>query len=235
MKPLVIFGVGVVADVAYHHFKRDGEFDIQAFTIDSAWLKDKPESEALFHGIPVIPFERVEQSYDPATFSMFVAMGYKGLNTVRAQKCREAKAKGYTLASYISPNAFTGPWLKTGENCLILDGVGIQPGAVIGNNVSIWNNSLIGHHATVEDDCWLAAGVTLGGLMTLGAGSFVGLSATLGGDIKIGASCFIGAAAVVLNSAEAKSVFIQPNTEKFRLNSDEFLRITRMSAIGYEK
>lgn len=235
MKPLVIFGLGVVADVAYHHFKRDGKFDIQAFTVDASWLKDKPENERFFHGVRVVPFETVEKGYDPATFSMFVAMGYHGLNTVRAQKCLEAKAKGYTLVSYISPRANTGPWLKTGENCMILDGVGLQPGAVIGNNVSIWNNSLIGHHTTVEDDCWLAAGATLGGLMTLGAGSFVGLNATLGGDIKIGSSCFIGGGAVVLKSAEAKSVFIQPNTEKLRLNSDQFLRITRMRAIGQRK
>jgi sugar O-acyltransferase (sialic acid O-acetyltransferase NeuD family) len=235
MKPLVIFGLGVVADVAYQHFKRDGEFDIQAFTVDEAWLKDKSISERFFHGIPVVPFEIVEQAYDPASFGMFIAMGYHSLNTIRARKCKEAKAKGYTLASYISPRAHIGPWLKIGENCLILDGVGVQPGALIGNNVSIWNNSLIGHHAIVEDDCWLAAGATLGGLMKLGAGSFVGLNATLGGDIKIGASSFIGGGTVVLKSAEAKSVFIQPTTEKFRLNSEEFLRITRMSSIGSRK
>jgi serine acetyltransferase len=71
--------------------------------------------------------------------------------------------------------------------------------------------------------------------MKLGAGSFVGLNATLGGDIKIGASSFIGGGTVVLKSAEAKSVFIQPTTEKFRLNSEEFLRITRMSSIGSRK
>ena len=235
MKPLVIFGVGVVADVDYHHFQRDGEFDVIAFTLDSAWLEKKPEGKRFFHGIPVIPFETAEHTCNPTRVSMFVAMGYHGLNTIRAQKCREAKVKGYTLTSYISPRAHVGPWLKTGENCLILDGVGVQPGVEIGNNVSIWNNSLIGHHSKVEDDCWLAAGATLGGLMTLGAGSFVGLNATLGGDIKIGASSFIGAGAVVLKDAEPKSVFIHPNTEKFRLNSDEFLRITTLRSIGTRK
>jgi sugar O-acyltransferase (sialic acid O-acetyltransferase NeuD family) len=232
MKPLVIFGLGVVADVVYHHFKRDGEYDIKAFTVDSAWLDSTPGEKQVYQDLPVVPFETVQDSFDPATVSMFVAIGYHGLNTIRAQKCREAKAKGFTLVSYISPKANIGPWLKIGYNCLILDGVGVQPGVEIGNNVSIWNNSLIGHHSKVEDDCWLAAGATLGGLMTLGAGSFVGLNATLGGDIKIGASSFIGAGAVILKSAEPKSVFIQPNNEKFRLNSDEFLRITTLRSIG---
>jgi sugar O-acyltransferase (sialic acid O-acetyltransferase NeuD family) len=235
MKPLVIFGLGIVADVVYHHFTRDGEYDIKAFTVDSAWMHNKPGEQQLYQGLPVVPFETVQDSFDPAAVNMFVAMGYHGLNTIRAQKCREAKAKGYTLTSYISPRVDAGPWLKTGENCLILDSVGVQPGVEIGNNVFIWNNSLIGHHAKVEDDCWLAGGATLGGLMTLGAGSFVGLNATLGGDIKIGASSFIGAGAVVLKSAEPKSVFIQPNTDKFRLNSDEFLRITTLRSIGKRK
>jgi sugar O-acyltransferase (sialic acid O-acetyltransferase NeuD family) len=235
MKPLVIFGLGVVADVAYHHFTRDGEYDIQAFTVDSAWLLDKPKSEFFFYGIPVVPFETVEKAYDPASVSMFVALGYHDLNSIRAQKCKEAKAKGFALTSYISPRIDAGTWLKTGENCLILDGVGVQPGVVIGNNVTIWNNALIGHHARVEDDCWLAAGATLGGLMSLGAGSFVGLNATLGGEISIGASCFIGAGALVLKNADPRSVFIEPNTDKFRLNSDEFLRITTLRSIGTRK
>jgi sugar O-acyltransferase (sialic acid O-acetyltransferase NeuD family) len=235
MKPLVIFGLGVVADVAYHHFKRDGDYDIKAFTVDSAWMDSSSGGQQLYQGLPVVPFDFVQDRFDPAVVNMFVAIGYHGLNTIRAQKCREAKAKGYTLTSYISPRVDAGPWMKTGENCLILDGVGVQPGAEIGNNVSIWNNSLIGHHAKVEDDCWLAAGTTLGGLMTLGAGSFVGLNATLGGDIKIGSSSFIGAGAVVLKDCEPKSVFIQPNTDKFRLNSGEFLRMTTLRSIGTRK
>lgn len=235
MKSLVIFGLGVIADVAYHHFKRDGEYEIKAFTCDSAWFSDTHRTNPSHHGLPIVPFEAVESFFDPEQVSIFVAIGYHGLNTIRAQKCREAKAKGFRLASYISPKADVGPWLRVGENCLILDSVGIQPGAEIGNNVSIWNNALIGHHSKVEDDCWIAAGATLGGLMTLGAGSFVGLNATLGGDIIIGASSFIGGGALVLNSAEPKSVFIQPNTEKFRLDSDAFLRITKMRSIGLEK
>ena len=232
MKPLVIFGLGVVSDVVYHHFLRDGEYEIKAFTCDAAWFAEKGEGEHTHYGLPVVPFETVEQVYDPKSFDMFVAMGYHSLNAIRTQKCKEARAKGYTLASYISKKADVGPWLKTGDNCLILDSVGVQPGAEIGNNVSIWNNALIGHHAKIEDDCWIAAGTTIGGIMTLGASSFIGLNATIGGDLTIGPACFIGAGAVVLKSAEAKSVFIQPNTEKFRLNSDEFVRITKLKTIG---
>jgi acetyltransferase-like isoleucine patch superfamily enzyme len=151
---------------------------------------------------------------------------------LRARKFAEAKAKGYRLASYVSPRADVGPWFQAGENCLILDGVGIQPGARIGHNVSIWNNTLIGHHSVIADDVWIAAGATIGGMVEVGRASFIGLNATLGGEAKLGAESFVGAAALVLKSGPDKSVFVQAATERFRLDSSQFLRMTRMPTIG---
>lgn len=232
MKQLIIFGLGKIADVAYHHLVRDNEYQVVAFTCDAEWLTAMGGQEGTHYGHPVLPFEDIERHYPPESVSMFVAIGYHDLNAVRARKCREAKAKGYTLISYISPRADHGPWLEVGENCLILDGVGIQPGVKIGHNVSLWNNVLIGHHSTIQDHCWIAAGATLGGVVTLGERSFIGLNATVGGELSIGADSFLGAATLVIKSAPPRSVFIAPGTDKFRLNSDDFLRMTKMSALG---
>lgn len=235
MKKLIIFGLGKIADVAFHHIVRDKEHQVAAFTCDAKWLPGKDKAEHRHFGLPVLPFEDIERLYPPDSFSMFVAIGYHDLNAVRAQKCIDAKAKGYTLISYVSPRADCGEWLTIGENCLILDGVGIQPGVKIGNNVSLWNNSLIGHHSTIEDDCWIAAGATIGGLVKLGKKCFVGLNATIGGDLSIGENCFLGAATLVLKSAPPKSVFIASGTDKFRLESDTFIRMTKMPALGPAK
>lgn len=232
MKRLIIFGLGKIADVAYHHFVRDNEYEVVAFTCDAEWLPATGGQENMYSGHPVLPFEDIERHYPPETVSMFMAIGYHDLNAVRARKCQEAKAKGYTLISYVSPRADHGPWLEVGENCLILDGVGIQPGVRIGNNVSLWNNALIGHHSVVQDHCWIAAGATLGGLVTLGERCFVGLNATIGGELSIGADCFLGAATLVVKSAPPRSVFIARGTDKFRLESDDFIRMTMMPAVG---
>jgi len=232
MKPLIIFGLGKIADVAYQHILRDRSYQVVAFTCDSEWLPADSGQGSLHHGHPVVAFETIERLYPPESVSMFVAIGYHDLNAVRAKKCAAAKEKGYRLISYISPRADHGPWLEVGENCLILDGVGIQPGVRIGNNVSLWNNVLIGHHSVIADHCWIAAGATLGGGVALGERSFVGLNATIGGELSIGADCFLGAASLLLKSAPARSVFIAPGTERFRLESDAFLRMTRMAAIG---
>lgn len=229
MKSLVIFGLGKIGDVAYHHFVRDGEYEVVAFTVDGEWLKDRDHTHL---GRPVVPFEELERHHPPGSVSLFVAMGYHELNAVRAKKCADAKARGYKLATYVSPRADHGPWLDVGENCLILDSVGIQPGVRIGNDVFLWNNVLIGHHSTIRDHAWVAAGATLGGVVTLGERCFVGLNTTIGGELSIGDDSFLGAGTLILKSAPARSVFIAPATPTFRLKSDAFIKMTRMPAIG---
>jgi len=228
MKPLVIFGTGKISDVAFHHFRRDAAYEVVGFTCDERWLP----ADGRHQGLPAVGFDAVERAFPPGQVEMFVAVGYQDLNALRRDRCAQARARGYRLASYVSARADQGPWLAIGDNCLILDSVGIQPGVRIGNNVSIWNSALIGHHSTIADDCWIAAGATLGGAVSLGAGSFVGLGATIGGEIAIGERCFVGAGTLVTKPADAGSVFVAPDTAKFRLDSGGFLRITRLAAMG---
>jgi sugar O-acyltransferase (sialic acid O-acetyltransferase NeuD family) len=232
MKKIVLFGLGMMGEVAYQHILRDAAYDIVAFTIDSKWLRTADTSLAKSANRPVVPFEEVEQHYPPDQYAMFIAMGYHDLNHVRAEKCAEAKAKGYDLVSYVSSRAHCGPWLKVGENCLILDGVGIQPGAAVGDNVWLWNNSLVGHHASIGSHCWVAAGTTMGGKAAIGEYCFFGLGATVGGDLNIGTDSFIGAGTLVTKNAAAKSVFVQRDTDLFRLDSKAFLRLTKLATLG---
>ena len=58
------------------------------------------------------------------------------MNNIREKKFFEAKAKGYKLASYISKNAIVNS--KLGENCLVADGVIINPFSKIGSNNFFW-------------------------------------------------------------------------------------------------
>ncbi len=229
-KPIVIFGIGKIADVAFQHMKRDNSHEVVAFTCDRQWL---PKAEgSTFHDLPVHAFEDLESRYPADRFALFIAIGYHELNAARAERYTQAKSRGYELTNYVSLRANVGPWLHIGDNCLVLDGVGIQPGTVIGSNVSIWNNTLIGHHSKVDDHCWLAANATLGGCVRLGERSFVGLNATVGGEVELGERCFVGGGANVMRSAPPKSVYVAPSTEKFRLDSDAFVRMTRMPAMG---
>jgi sugar O-acyltransferase (sialic acid O-acetyltransferase NeuD family) len=224
MKPVVIVGAGKVAEVVYRHVLRDRPFEIAGFTCEDTYV---PASRA-FLGLPVVDFAQLEERFAPASHDLLVAVGYHDLNRVRRRFYDEAKARGYRLASYLSARAGVGDWLAAGDNCIILDQATVEPGATLGNNVVLWSNVLVGHHTAIADHCWLAGHAVFGGSASLGEGSFVGLGAIVAHEVEIGAESFLGAGVLVTKCADAKSVFVAAGTERFRLDSDRFLRITKM-------
>src|SRR4051794_9745630 len=100
MSWVIIVGAGKIADEAYFYLKNDSPHDVVAFSVDRAFMGGAEK-----HGLPVVPFEDVEQGYPPGEYKMFVAMGYQDLNRLRASKYEAAKAKGYELISYVSSRA----------------------------------------------------------------------------------------------------------------------------------
>lgn len=223
MSKVVLFGIGKIADEAYYYLTNDSAHEIVAFTVDEAFIN----RESMF-GKPVIPFHNITDAYPPAQYKMFVALGYQGLNNLRATKYQQAKEKGYHLISYVSSKAGNFGDIEMGENCFVLDNSTLQPFSKIGNNVTIWSNNIIGHHSTVEDHCYIAGHVSIAGHTTVGAYSFVGINALIGHGITIGQKNLIGAGAIVTKNTEDESVYIVPDTPKFRLDSTSFVKMTRL-------
>jgi len=192
-KPLVIFGIGEMAELAHFYFNGEAGREVAAFTVDAAYLR-----EDAFHRIPVVPFETVTQSFPPSDFDMFVAIGYRDLNQKRSERCAMAIQRGYALASFVSSKADVWPGLALGANCFVMEGNVVQPYSRLGDGVVLGSGNLISHHATVEEYCYLAARVVLGGAVRVGHHTFLGLNAILRENVKIGAGCLIGAGALVL-------------------------------------
>jgi sugar O-acyltransferase (sialic acid O-acetyltransferase NeuD family) len=220
---IVIFGAGKIADEAYFYLTNDSPHEVVAFTVDREHLNT---GEKL--GLPVVSFEDITGAYPPDEFQMFVAVGYQDLNKFRALKYEEAKAKGYKLISYVSSRASNVGDVKIGDNCFVLEFVTLQPCATVGNNVFLWSGNHVGHHASVGDHCYIAGQVVISGNTKIEPYCFVGVSATLGHEITIGEESFIGAGSLITKNVAPGSVYITPDTQKFRLDSASFLRLTKM-------
>jgi sugar O-acyltransferase (sialic acid O-acetyltransferase NeuD family) len=223
MSKVIIFGAGKIADEAYFYLTNDSPHAIVAFTVDRAYLTG---SEKL--GLPVVPFEEVQDKYPPGDHKMFVAVGYQDLNRFRAQKYAEARAKEYELVSYVSSRASNVGDVEIGDNCFILEFATIQPCSSIGNNVFIWSGNHVGHHASVGDHCYIAGNVVISGNTKIEPYCFIGVSATLGHEITIGQESLIGAGSLITKNVAPQSVYITPDTQKYRLDSSTFLRLTKM-------
>ena len=58
---------------------------------------------------------------------------------------------------------------------------------------------------------------------------FLGLNSTMGRFVNIGEDCFVGANALITRNAYTGSVFIQKDTDLYRLNSKQFLELSNLS------
>ncbi len=223
MKKIVLFGNGKIAEVAYYYLTNDSPYEIAAFTVDKEYIHQEK-----MLGLPVIPFDNIEKEYPTADYGMLVAIGYQKLNKLRAEKYQEAKNKGYKLVSYISSKLGNFGNVKIGDNCFILENQAIQPCSQIGDNVTIWSGNHIGHHSTIKDHCFITSQVVISGNTVIEPYCFIGVNATIGHEITVGEQSFIGAGSIITKNTDKKSVYIAKDTDKYKLNSDYFVRFTNL-------
>ncbi len=219
-KQLIIFGSAEIAQLAHFYFSSGSEYEVAAFTVDRAYLK-----ESTFCGLPVIAFEDISTQYAPEEHYLFIALSYSKLNSLRKEKYLAAKALGYRLASYISPHATILNDERIGDNCFILEDNTIQPFVTIGNNVTLWSGNHIGHHSTIKDHSFIASHVVVSGGVEVGEQCFIGVNATLRDNIKVGERCVIGADALLLTDADSEGVYIGTATERSRVPSSRLRKI----------
>lgn len=198
---LLIFGNGQIAELAEFYFREDKGIETAAFVVDGEHLSDPS-----FKGKPVVALETVSESLSPEEHEVFVALSYRHLNRLRAQKVAECKALGYRLTSYVSTRITSWSDLEVGENCFILEQQNIQPYCKIGNNVFLWSGNHIGHHSVIEDNCYVTSHVVISGNCRIGQGSFLGVNATLRDGITLGPECFVAMNAAVNNDLEEGSM-----------------------------
>lgn len=202
MAKIVIFGAGQLAEVACFYLTHDSPHDVAAFTVDSQYLEGNQHM-----GLPLVPFEGIEELYPPDDFRMFVPVSYRDNNKLRECKYRQAKEKGYELISYISSRAITWPGLMVGENCLILESNVIQPFVRIGADIILWSGNHIGHHSRIGDHCFLASHVVVSGSVIIEPFCFVGVNATIRDGITIARNCIIGAGSLILKDTQPEGVY----------------------------
>jgi sugar O-acyltransferase (sialic acid O-acetyltransferase NeuD family) len=203
MSRIVLFGAGRGASVAHRFFAGDTEHEVVGFATDGAYVRARE-----YRGLPLVAFEEVERHFPPESCRMHILLGYQQMNGLRQQKYEQAKAKGYTLESYVASDIFRVEPIAVGENCFILDNQSISLDVTIGNNVVMWSSNHVGDMSTVEDHAWLASHVTIAANVTIGRRAFVGIGATVSNGVTIGAETLVGANLMVSHDTEPKSVHV---------------------------
>jgi sugar O-acyltransferase (sialic acid O-acetyltransferase NeuD family) len=200
---VVLFGTTPWASLIRYYLEHDTPCRVVSFTVDRSFLHSGSHD-----GLPVVPFEEIENVYPPASTHIMVAVGYAKINRLRMERFLEAKSKGYRLLSYVSPKAQTWPDFRVRENTMINEQAVIQPFSSIGENTIIRSNAYISHHSQIGDHAFIAAGAVLGGNVIVGNQAFIGLGAVIRDGITIAPRTFVGAGAVVIKDTEADGVYV---------------------------
>jgi len=219
-RPLVIFGLGDLSEVARSYFTHDSDFEVVAYTVDRAFMK-----EETVDGLPVVPFDELTKHFPPSVVHLFVAIGYAKLNALRQQKYEAAKLLGYRLASYVSSRATILNKGAIGENCFILEDNTVQPFVSIGNNVVMWSGNHVGHHSRIAHHCFISSHVVISGRVSIGERCFIGVNSTLRDNIIIGSDCVLGAGTLLLSDVEPGGVYSPQATLRSKVPSSRLRQI----------
>jgi sugar O-acyltransferase (sialic acid O-acetyltransferase NeuD family) len=219
--PVVIYGNGSIARLLYSYARRS--MRIVGFTVDDTCIADGVKS---FADLPLVPFSRVQDQFDPRSHRMLIAVGFLEMNALRVRKYLEAKAKGYQFASYVHESVMRHDDVTIGDNCIILDHVSIHPGCQVGNGVFISSNVNIGHDCVLGDFNWINSGVAVAGNTRIGAECFFGVNASIGNGLQIGARNFVASNTLINKSTEDDQVYVSEAGQLFQLKSKAFLRFS---------
>lgn len=215
MKPLIIYGAGEFAELAWWYFTHDTDRKVAAFVVDQPYLK---ESKLL--GKPVVGFDEGLSRFPPEKFDVFVAIGSQSVNQIRADKLSQLSLKGYVAASYISSKANVWPGFAPGENSFLAENTSIQPFVHVGVNVHIWGGQ-IAHHCWIGDHCYIV-GASLAGGVKVGEYSTICLNASVRDHVTIGKRCLVGEGALILADTDDESVYMPEASKASRISSKWF-------------
>jgi len=217
---LIIVGDSAFAEIAYEYFTYDSDYEVVAFSVETPYLK----RDSLF-GLPVVPFESLEQSFDPQQHEVYAASVYTQLNRLRTRLSAEAKAKGFKLASYVSSRAFVWRNVRIGEHCFIFEDNTVQPFVRLGYNVVLWSGNHIGHHSVIKDNCFVSSHVVVSGFVEVEENCFLGVNSTIVNNVKIGKDCWLGPNVTIVKDAPEASFFKPGKNEISSTSTLEYFKV----------
>jgi sugar O-acyltransferase (sialic acid O-acetyltransferase NeuD family) len=218
----IIFGTASFAEVVNFYLTEDSDYKVIGFTTSDA------EAGETFRDMPVYRFGELRNHHAPGEVSIFVAIGYRKMNRIRAAVMQEVEAAGYDLLSYVHSgcHCFAGAKdaCSIGRNVFVFEDNTLQPFSSIGDGTILWSGNHIGHHTRVGNHCFISSHVVVSGHCDIGDNSFIGVNATIADSVKVGKANLIGATCLIDKNTEDEAVYLLKGSQPFGRKSDRFFK-----------
>ncbi len=127
---------------------------------------------------------------------VLVALGI-GSNEARERAHKRLRLAGFEVATLIHPSAVVARSARLGEGTVVVANATVNPDAVVGQGVIVNTGAVVEHDCRVDDYAHLSPKAALGGAVTVGRRSHLGLGAVALPGVRIGADVRAGAGAAI--------------------------------------
>lgn len=152
-------------------------------------LDDRLATGSTVLGVPVLGALRDHEKY--AEHPFLIAIGDNG---ARQRIAEELPLRWITA---IHPSACVSPYAAVGCGTVIMPRAVVNAGAVIGAHCIINTGAIAEHDDRLEDYVHLSPASALGGTVSVGRGTHIGIGAVVRNNTRICGGCVIGGGAVV--------------------------------------
>lgn len=146
-----------------------------------------PGDEVL--GVPILGHISEYAQYPGHSFIIAI-----GNNYTRQQIAGALKADWATV---VHPSAVVSPYASIGPGTVVMPGAVINAGAMVGSHCIINTASVVEHDNRLADFVHLSPGAVLGGTVTIGEASHIGIGVSVRNNLTLCGGCTIGAGAAV--------------------------------------
>lgn len=219
MNKIILAGNAITASIISDYLAQDDRYQILAATVDDDYL----EKGCISH-LETIPLSALRETHDPQYCQIIMAMGYNDINRSRESMFQRLKEMGYSIETYIHPDAKIYTQIPLGEGSVILPSAVIEPHVSVGCNSMIWANVTLAHHSKIEEHCWIASGAVISGQAIVRRNTFIGVNATVVNDVLVDEYNIIGAGALITKNTKASSVHLARSGEELRYCAQDYVR-----------
>ncbi len=186
--PVVIYGAGGHGKVVLDSLLLEGK-KVLGFVDD-----DPRKRKCSFHGYPFLGGIECFGDHKPGECRVIIAVGDNRSRYVLVSRISKLK---HAFCTAVHPNSIVSQFAHIGPGSMVIGGAVIHIDTVVGNHAIINSGATVDHDCIISDCAHLAPGVHLGGRVSVGEGTLVGIGSSVQPGVKIGKWSVIGSGAAV--------------------------------------
>lgn len=212
VKKTIILGISNFSSEVCYLAEESGAAVVDAFTVNRKYIVNDT-----FMGKPVVAYEDLADMYRKDEVEIIVTIGYSNMNENRKMVFEMLEADGWTIGSYVSPDAALHD-VTLGKGNIIFDNVQIRHNAKLGDGNILLANTIISHNCSIGSFNYFAGSVHILGNNVIGDCNFFGNSSIKTDGGIVGNCNLFGAGTVVHDNCEDKYVVMPAGNRTIKSN-----------------